>query len=76
MKKGEISLAKKRQRDTNRVAAIFLAPVVICLVIYIFYPIIETFRTSLLNWNGISANQEFIGLDKIGRASCRERVSA
>ena len=32
-------------------------------MVYIFYPIIETFRVSAFSWNGISANQEFIGLD-------------
>lgn len=63
MEKGNITLAQKRQRDTNRVAAIFLAPVIILLVIYIFYPIIETFRVSGFDWNGISADQKFVGLN-------------
>ncbi|MCI8858460.1 MAG: sugar ABC transporter permease [Lachnospiraceae bacterium] len=63
MNKGDHSLAKRCQRDTNRVAAVFLAPVLLLLVVYIFYPIIETFRVSAFSWNGISANQEFIGLD-------------
>ena len=63
MKKGEITLAQKRRRDTNRVAAIFLAPVIMLLIIYIFYPIIDTFRVSTFKWNGISANPQFIGLD-------------
>ena len=63
MNKGDNSLAKRRQRDTNRVAAVFLAPVILLLVVYIFYPIIETFRVSGFSWNGISANPEFIGLD-------------
>ncbi len=63
MNKSDHSLARRRQRDTNRVAAVFLAPVLLLLVVYIFYPIIETFRVSAFSWNGISANQEFIGLD-------------
>ena len=63
MKEGGKTLLQKRQGDTNRVAALFLAPVVILLIIYIFYPIIDTFRVSLLKWNGISANPQFIGLD-------------
>ena len=62
MKKGRISLAAKRQRDTNRVAALFLAPVAILLVIYIFYPIVDTFRVSTFKWNGISTSPKFIGL--------------
>lgn len=62
MEKGSITLAQKRRRDTNRIAAIFLAPVIILLVIYIFYPILETFRVSGFDWNGISADQKFVGL--------------
>lgn len=63
MKKSSSSLAIRRQRNTNLVAAIFLAPVVLVLVVYIFYPIIETFRVSAFDWNGISTNPKFIGLD-------------
>lgn len=62
MKKSSSSLAKKRQRDINIVAAVFLAPVVILLVLYIFYPIVDTFRVSAYKWNGISSNPQFIGL--------------
>lgn len=62
MKDRGITLAQKRQKDTNRVAAIFLAPVIILLVIFIFYPIIETFRVSAFEWNGISSDLKFIGL--------------
>ncbi len=62
MKNGGITLAQKRQKDTNRVAAVFLAPVIILLVIFIFYPIVETFRVSAFEWNGISSDLKFIGL--------------
>lgn len=62
MKNSGITLAQKRQKDTNRVAAIFLAPVIILLIIFIFYPIIETFRVSAFEWNGISSDLKFIGL--------------
>ena len=61
MKKSSSSLAKKRQRDINVVAAVFLAPVVILLILYIFYPIVDTFRVSAYKWNGISSNPQFIG---------------
>ena len=62
MKNGGITLAQKRQKDTNRVAAVFLAPVIILLVIFILYPIVETFRVSAFEWNGISSDLKFIGL--------------
>lgn len=63
MKKSSSSLAKKRQRDINVVAAVFLAPVVILLILYIFYPIVDTFRVSAYKWNGISSNPQFIGFE-------------
>lgn len=63
MKKNKSSLAVKRQREVNKVAAVFLAPVVLVLIVYIFYPIVNTFQISTLDWNGISADSKFIGLD-------------
>ena len=57
------ALAKRRQRSTNRAAFIFLLPVILIMCVFIFYPIIESFRISTLKWNGISADTVFIGLD-------------
>jgi raffinose/stachyose/melibiose transport system permease protein len=57
-----LSLLKRRQRSTAVAAACFLAPVMILMLIYIAYPIIETFRTSLFEWNGISPDRKFIGM--------------
>ena len=59
----EISLEKLRQRDTRRVAALFLAPVAILMAVYIIYPIVDTFITSTYQWNGISAAKKFIGIN-------------
>ena len=63
MKKNKSSLAARRQREVNKAAAVFLAPVILVLVVYIFYPIVNTFQISTLDWNGISADAKFIGLD-------------
>lgn len=57
-----MSLLQMRQRNTRRVAALFLAPVAILMVIYVFYPIVDTFITSGYQWNGISAAKKFIGI--------------
>lgn len=57
------ALAKRRQRSTNQAAFIFLLPVILIMCVFIFYPIIESFRISTLKWNGISADTVFIGLD-------------
>lgn len=57
------ALAKRRQKSTNQAAFVFLLPVVLIMCVFIFYPIIESFRISTLEWNGISANTVFIRLD-------------
>lgn len=59
--KSAVSLGTQRSRETNRVAAIFLTPVFALLIIYMFYPILDTFVTSFYKWNGISAAKVFIG---------------
>lgn len=56
------SLADSRKRSTAIAAAIFLTPVFLFLIVYIFYPIIDTFIISGYKWNGISADRTFIGL--------------
>ena len=58
MKKNRSSLAVRRQREVNKAAAVFLAPVVLVLVVYIFYPIVNTFQISTLDWNGISCRRK------------------
>ena len=65
MKENGISLAQMRQRNTRKVAALFLAPVTVLMVIFIFYPIVDTFITSGYQWNGISAAKKFIGRDRL-----------
>jgi raffinose/stachyose/melibiose transport system permease protein len=58
----DVSLAKNRQKSTRIAAAVFLSPVIVLMLIYIIYPIISTFEISLYEWNGISPNRVFIGL--------------
>lgn len=62
MNEKNISLAALRQRRTHRVAALFLAPVTILMLVYIAYPIVDTFITSSYQWNGIAVEKKFIGL--------------
>lgn len=56
------SLLLKRQREVRNAAFIFLLPIAILMTVYVFYPIVDTFMTSLYKWNGISADKTFIGL--------------
>lgn len=57
-----MSLSKKRRRSYGICAAVFLAPVLILLAVYLLYPIIATFINSLYQWNGISSAKKFIGM--------------
>ncbi|MFC4243616.1 carbohydrate ABC transporter permease [Gryllotalpicola reticulitermitis] len=41
---------------------VFLAPALILLGVFVFYPIVRAALTSLTNWNGISTTSDFIGL--------------
>ncbi len=66
MEENKPSLLLQRQRSANKAAAVFLAPVIILLLIFIFYPIADTFITSGYKWNGISADKKFIGLSNWG----------
>lgn len=56
-------MEQKRQKSTRIAATIFLAPVIVLMVVYIFYPIVDTFITSTYKWNGISSTKTFVGLD-------------
>lgn len=57
------SLGNKRKISTSIAAIIFLLPVLLVLSLFIIYPILNSFHTSLFEWNGISANKVFIGLE-------------
>ena len=45
------------------VPAVFLAPAVLLLLVFLLYPLAQTFRLSLLDWNGLGANSRFVGED-------------
>jgi raffinose/stachyose/melibiose transport system permease protein len=42
---------------------VFLAPALLLLAVFLLYPLAETFRLSLLDWNGLGSNSRFVGLD-------------
>ena len=58
----KITLKQKKERDMYLASIIFLLPVLVLLLIFIVYPVIESFHISLYKWNGISADRRFIGL--------------
>ncbi|MDF2985472.1 MAG: permease component of ABC-type sugar transporter [Eubacterium sp.] len=57
------SLLIHRKRSTAIAAAVFLIPVFFFITIFIIYPIINSFWLSLHEWNGISTDRPFTGLD-------------
>ncbi|NLB91238.1 MAG: sugar ABC transporter permease [Clostridiales bacterium] len=60
-RKQEVSLYRKREKSTAITAAIFITPALLLMIIYIVYPIVDTFRISLYEWNGIAKDKLFIG---------------
>ncbi len=57
------SLLRKRQHSTIVAATVFMAPALLLMAIFIIYPIFDTFRISLFEWNGITVKRTFIGLE-------------
>jgi sn-glycerol 3-phosphate transport system permease protein len=49
-------------RSRRWLPVIFLAPSMILLGCFVFYPTVDAAWTSLTNWNGISSHSSFVGL--------------
>jgi len=58
-----VSLKKARQHSIRIAAGGFLLPAFIVLVVYIIYPIIYSFISSTMRWNGMGPNRIFIAFD-------------
>lgn len=54
---------KTMDRETYLVSIIFLIPSLIFMVLFIYYPIFDSFILSLYSWNGIDPVKTFVGLD-------------
>jgi len=57
-----VSLRSVRQRSIRIAATLFLLPALIFLAFYVVYPIIDSFVTSTMEWNGMGRNRTFTGL--------------
>jgi raffinose/stachyose/melibiose transport system permease protein len=62
MRREITSLKQARQRSVNITAAVCLTPAILFLVVFIAYPILDSFIMSTVKWNGISPNREFVGM--------------
>jgi len=58
-----VSLHNARQRSIRIAATIFLLPALLFLVVYIAYPIVDSFITSTMQWRGMGGRRSFTGLD-------------
>ena len=56
-----VSLQNTRQHSVRIAATVFLLPAMLFLIIYVVYPIIESFITSFMQWNGMGRNRTFTG---------------
>ena len=56
------SLREARQRSVHIAATVFLLPALLFIVIYVVYPIIDSFITSTMQWNGMGRAKRFTGL--------------
>lgn len=59
--------APRYEREQVLTAALFLAPALIVLGVFVFYPIVSAGHISLTSWNGFSPVKEFIGFDNYVR---------
>ena len=59
--KEKTGLAMVRARSTAIAATVFLLPTILLIIVYMIYPIIDTFVISMYKWNGISSDRVFIG---------------
>jgi raffinose/stachyose/melibiose transport system permease protein len=57
------SLRSARQHSIRIAAAVFLLPALLFLVVYVAYPIIESFITSTMAWNGMGRQRVFTGAE-------------
>ena len=57
------TLSSARQRSVRITATVFLLPALFFIVVYIVYPIIDTFATSTMRWGGMGGRKSFIGID-------------
>ena len=49
-------------------AALFLAPALVLYALFVLYPIVQSLRYSLYDWNGLEPLGNFAGLDNFKRA--------
>ncbi len=72
--------ARPRQRPLVRLPwqmiVAFLAPAVLLYGVFVVYPIVQSMRYSLYDWNGLEALDKFVGLNNFRRAFSDTKFTA
>lgn len=62
-----VSMGERNRKEIAKASAVFLAPALLVIAIFVVYPILQSFLTSTYDWNGYSASKTFIGLKNWGK---------
>ncbi|KIL38020.1 hypothetical protein SD70_29205 [Gordoniibacillus kamchatkensis] len=57
-----LKITSAYHKQEERAAALFIAPAIISLLLFTFYPMVKAFMTSFEDYNLISTNSSFVGL--------------
>lgn len=61
-----VSLINKKstfERSRTMIGILFLLPAAVMCIVFIIVPLIDVFRISFYEWNGVSPNKTFVGFD-------------
>ncbi len=58
----QLTLTQQTRRSNALVAAVFLLPAVLLLLLFLLYPLLANFRLSFVEWNGLGNTAKYIGL--------------
>jgi raffinose/stachyose/melibiose transport system permease protein len=58
-----VSLRYAQERAVRIAAAVFLFPALLFLAVFVVYPIVESFVTSTMRWNGMGRQRVFTGTE-------------
>jgi raffinose/stachyose/melibiose transport system permease protein len=55
------------RRQQARYAVLFIAPGLLVYLVFMIYPFLNTVYLSFTNWDGITANKDWVGLSNYAR---------
>lgn len=55
------------ERRENFWRIVLLAPALIVFAVFVVWPLLDSFRYSVTNWNGFDPNYDFVGIDNFAR---------